>query len=66
MSFTCYVPVFLFLFQALKHFLKSPSTEDNMAIEMAIETVRNIDKSKKLSIQPAFQVICVSTVMMSS
>ncbi|XP_068799240.1 WD repeat-containing protein 19 isoform X4 [Struthio camelus] len=26
-------------FQALKHFLKSPSTEDNLAIEMAIETV---------------------------
>ncbi|XP_014378025.1 WD repeat-containing protein 19 isoform X1 [Alligator sinensis] len=25
--------------RALKHFLKSPSTEDNMAIEMAIETV---------------------------
>lgn len=28
-----------FSFQALKHFLKCPSSEDNAAIEMAIETV---------------------------
>lgn len=33
-------------FQALRHFMKSPSTEDNLAIEMAIETVSNFDKTK--------------------
>ena len=31
--------VIQFSFQALKHFLKCPSSEDNAAIEMAIETV---------------------------
>lgn len=31
---------FLGVSQALKHFLKCPNTEDNLAIEMAIETVR--------------------------
>lgn len=35
---------FLFIyglfFQALKHFLKCPNSEDNLAVEMAIETVR--------------------------
>lgn len=28
--------------QALKHFLLCPNTEDNLAIEMAIETVRAV------------------------
>lgn len=37
--------IFFFIFfflspQALKHFLKCPNTDDNVAIEMAIETVR--------------------------
>lgn len=36
-------------FQALKHFMKSPSTEDNLAIEMAIETVSNFAKTKNSS-----------------
>lgn len=31
----------ILIFQALKHFLKCPSSEDNVAIEMAIETVSN-------------------------
>lgn len=31
-----------FLFQALKHFLKCPSSENNAAIEMAIETVSKL------------------------
>lgn len=31
-----------FSFQALKHFLKCPSSEDNAAIEMAIETVSKL------------------------
>lgn len=30
------------LFQALKNFLKCPNTEDNLAVEMAIETVRAV------------------------
>lgn len=33
-----------FSFQALKHFLKCPSSEDNAAIEMAIETVSQLCK----------------------
>lgn len=36
-------------FQALRHFMKSPSTEDNLAMEMAIETVSNFDKTKNSS-----------------
>lgn len=36
-------------FQALRHFLQSPSTEDNLAMEMAIETVSNFDKTKNSS-----------------
>lgn len=31
-----------FSFQALKHFLKCSSSEDNVAIEMAIETVSKL------------------------
>lgn len=33
-------PILCTFLQALKHFLKSPNTDDNLAIEMAIETVR--------------------------
>lgn len=31
-----------FSFQALKHFLKCPNSEDNAALEMAIETVSKL------------------------
>lgn len=34
--------VIQFSFQALKHFLKCPSSENNAAIEMAIETVSKL------------------------
>lgn len=33
------VRLFLSVFQALNHFLKCPNTDDNLAVEMAIETV---------------------------
>lgn len=46
-------------FQALKHFIKSPNTEDNLAIEMAIETVSNFDKTKySLSFQEVYFQYC--------
>lgn len=39
--------------------MKSPSTEDNLAIEMAIETVSNFDKIKYyLSFQEVYFHYC--------
>ncbi len=35
--------------QALKHFLKCPNTDDNLAVEMAIETVRAARQTEYLS-----------------
>jgi len=39
--------------------MKSPSTEDNLAIEMAIETVSNFDKTKNsLSFREVYVQYC--------
>lgn len=38
--------------------MKSPSTEDNSAIEMAIETVSNFDKKNSSSFQEAYLHYC--------
>lgn len=42
MKAVCKSVAIQFSFQALKHFLKCPNSEDNAALEMAIETVSKL------------------------
>lgn len=37
-----FLSVCVSVYKALKHFLKCPNTDDNLAVEMAIETVRAV------------------------